>query len=161
MNFYDVACTEPPIDLELFGICDDKNAERAYTDTGKPENWIAKVENKKKYTLTFTAIDKCVIKDKEEEGRGRCDGMITSDDHIFFIELKDEKKDWIQDAISQLESTITFFKDHHDIEIFKYKKAYACNKRKKIFKVIDNEENLRFFRKHKVRLDVQAEIIVV
>ncbi len=56
--------------------------------------------------LTFTAIDKCIIKDNEQEGRGRCDCMLTSSDLIYFIELKDERKAWITDAVCQLESTI-------------------------------------------------------
>jgi len=41
------------------------------------------------------------------------------------------------------------------------KKAFACNKQHKHFQEIDNELNLRFFKKYKVRIDVQADIIVV
>ena len=61
--------------------------------------------------MTFTAIDKCVLNDDEEPGRGRCDGMLTSDsnEHIYFVELKNEAKGWRTEAIKQLESTVQFF----------------------------------------------------
>ena len=47
------------------------------------------------------------------------------------------------------------------MNLFKHKKAYACNKQHGHFQEIENELNIAFFRKHKVRLDVQAEIIIV
>ena len=77
------------------------------------------------------------------------------------MELKDQAKDWIQEAIEQLESTIQFFIEHHDISIYKHKKAFACNKKHRHFQEIDNEFNLQFFRKYGVRIDVQGQIIVV
>jgi len=64
-------------------------------------------------------------------------------------------------AVAQLESTIEFFKENNDITKYKHKKAFACNKRSSRFQEIDNEFNLRFFRKHSFRIDVQAEIIVI
>ena len=113
--------------------------------------------------MTFTAIDKCVLKDNEEPDRGRCDGMLTSDseEHIYFIELKDQAKNWKQDAINQLESTVKFFIEHDNINVYKHKKAFACNKKQPHFQEIDNTLNLRFFREYGVRIDVQARIIVV
>ena len=101
---------------------------------------------------------------EQKSDRGRCDGMLTSasnEEHIIFVELKDERRKWISGAINQLESTVQFFIEHHDITIFKHKKAYACNKRNRHFQEIYNELNLRFFRTYGVRIDVQATIIVV
>ncbi len=43
--------------------------------SGDQTKWIATVNNDRNKNLTFTAIDKCVIKDEEEPDRGRCDGM--------------------------------------------------------------------------------------
>lgn len=161
MNFYENSCQEPPLDEALFGICDDQNGAKAYTDVNNSDKWIATVKNENHRHLVFTAIDKCVIKDHEELGRGRCDAMLTSTDTIYFIELKEVRTDWIQGAIYQLESTIRFFMDNHDITIYRYKKAFACNKKHPHFQEIDNELKLRFFRKYKVRIDIQAEIIVI
>lgn len=161
MDFFDSACQEPPIDEKLFGICDDEKGEKAYTNVTDKDSWIATVKNDNARNLTFTAVDKCILKDFEESGKGRCDGMLTSSDHLYFIELKNESRSWVPDAINQLESTIILFIEEHDVSVFRHKKAFACNKRHRRFREIDNETNLRFFRKYGFRLDVQAEIIVI
>ena len=161
MDFFETTCQEPTIDDPIFGLCDDQNGAKAYTNVDDQTKWIATVRNDGNECLTFTAIDKCVLKDGEEPDRGRCDGMLTSDEHIYFVELKDQAKDWITKAIDQLESTVRFFIDHHDISVFKHKKAFACNKKHRHFQEIDNELNLRFFRTYAVRIDVQAKIIIV
>lgn len=161
MDFFQSICQEPPLNHSLFGLCDDQNGRRAYTDVKNQRKWIATVKNDKNKSLIFTAIDKCVIKDHEEPGRGRCDGMLTSDEHIYFVELKDEAKGWIADAIEQLESTVKFFIANHDLNDFKHKKAFVCNKKHSPFREVDNERNLSFFRNYRVRIDVQAEILII
>lgn len=161
LNFFGGPCQEPSTTTALFGLCDDQDGTKAYTSTLNRCNWIATVKNDNGVALTFTAIDKCVIQDYEEPGRGRCDGMLTSTEHIYFVELKAESKNWISGAIEQLESTVQFFIDNHDLSIFKYKKAFACNKKHRRFQEIDNEFNLYFFRTYGVRIDIQGEIIVI
>jgi hypothetical protein len=158
MNFYDSACQRSVDDI-LFGLCDDKNGGIAYIDKTDQSKWIAIIKNERKISLIFTAIDKGVIKDNEEPGRGRCDGMFTSNEHIYFVELKDQRKGWKSDAIEQLESTIKFFIVNHDITIYRHKKAFACNKKQPQFQRIENELNLRFFKTYGVRLVIQAEIV--
>lgn len=144
-----------------FGICDDEDGSKAYTDTDNPTNWIATVSNKSKKNVSFIAVDNCIFKKTDEPGRRRCDGMLVTQDQLYFVELKNQMKSWISDAIEQLESTIEFFKESHNLEDFKHKKAFACNKKHRFFQEIDNETNLSFFRKNKVRLDVQADIIIL
>ncbi len=161
MDFFDAACREPERTDALFGLCDKQDGNIAYTDSLNPGDWIATVKNDSGIALTFTAIDKCVIKDGEEPGRGRCDGMLTSNRHLYFVELKDQMKNWKTDAIAQLESTIQFFKAHHDVTAYRFKKAFACNKKHPRFQEIEQELNLRFFRKYGFRIDAQAEIIIV
>lgn len=161
LNFLENNCRENARKDLLFGLCDDQDGKKAYSNVDAPAKWIATVKNENAVELVFTPIDKCIIQDYEYTGRGRCDGMLTSSEHLFFVELKNEAKGWITDAIEQLESTIEFFKENHDINAFRHKKAFACNKKHRHFQEIDNETNLAFFRKHKVRIDLQAEIIVV
>lgn len=160
VNFQVAACQEA-LNNSLFGLCDDNNGTKAYTDTLHPHNWIATVRNDSQKEIIFTAIDKCVIQDNEYPGCGRCDGMLSTDEHICFVELKDQAKGWISDAIEQLEATIQFFTEANDITTFRHKKAFACNKQHKHFQEIDNELNRRFFRQYKVRIDVQADIIIL
>lgn len=161
MDFFTTTCQESPRNDKIFGICDDENGERAYTNVDDRTKWIATVKNNDKNKLVFTAVDKCIIKDFEEEGRGRCDGMLTSPEHLYFIELKNEAKSWIPDAVEQLKSTIKFFKENHDLKRYRHKKAFVCNKKHRRFQEINNELNLRFFREYGFRIDIQAEIIVV
>lgn len=161
LDFFKAECREPSLNNNLFGLCDDQDGSKAYTNINDPTKWIATVKNEKNKILVFTAIDKCVINDNEQIGRGRCDCMLSSDEHIFFIELKDKLPPWQKEAKDQLESTIQFFIDNHDITIYKHKKVFACNKKVNKFVVIDSEENRQFFRKYKFRLDLQSEIIIV
>lgn len=162
INFQAAACQEA-LNNSIFGLCDDNDGTKAYTDTDteNKSNWIATVENKSQKEIIFTAIDKCVIKDNEYCGRGRCDGMLTTDEHIYFMELKNRAKSCINAAIEQLESTINFFIEENDMAAFRYKKAFVCNKKHPHFQEIDNELKLRFFRQYKVRIDVQASIIII
>jgi len=161
LNFLVNQCQEPARQDLLFGLCDDQDGKKAYSNFDAPNKWIATVKNNSALALVFTPIDKCLIHDHEYRGRGRCDGMLTSTKHLYFVELKDERRGWISDAVEQLESTIEFFKENHDINLFKHKKAFVCNRHHRHFQEIDNDVNLLFFKKHRVRIDVQAEILVV
>jgi hypothetical protein len=161
MDFFDNKCSEPLRKDPVFGLCDNQNGTCAYTNVDEPDKWIATIKNKNEIGVTFTAIDKCVIKDNEEFGRGRCDGMLTTTQHLFLVELKDQAKSWITDSITQLESTIQFLIEKHDLSAFQHKKAFACNKQHKRFKVLEQELNVRFRKEYGFRVDVQAEIIIV
>ena len=161
VDFLSGACQEPVIQAVEFGLCDDQNGTHAYTDTTRPDRWIATVHNRQARELVFTAVDKCLLQDTDEPGRGRCDAMLTSPEHLYFIELKDEARGWVTGAIDQLESTIRFFLASHDTSRYRHKKAFACNRRHGHFQEIDNERNLRFFRQYGFRLDVQAVVVVV
>lgn len=161
MHFFNTACQEPPFNHTLFGLCDDENGTRAYTNIDNPPSWIATVKNDTAKTIVFTAIDKCVIKDHEFPGRGRCDCMLTTSDLLYLVELKNKTSPWQPHAIEQLESTIQFLIANHDVSSYKHKKAFACNKKRERFAVIDNETNNHFYRTYRFRIDIQAEILIV
>ena len=115
LNFFDPMYQETPINDSLFGLCDNEDGNVAFTDTNTMNmvKWIATVENQNKIELTFTAIDNGIIKDSDYPCHGRCDGMLASNEHLYFIELKNLKEDWIQKGILQLESTIKIFDTTH------------------------------------------------
>ena len=162
LNFFDQAFQEKPLNNSQFGLCDNEDGTVAFTNTMNKDKWIATVENPNGLTLVFTAIDKGVIKNGEYSDYERCDGMLTSDNHLYlvFVELKNERGEWIQKGISQLESTIKLFDGAHPEKKKQYthKKAYVCNKKHLCFHEIDNEQNLKFFRAYRFRLDIQAKI---
>jgi len=164
LNFFDPAYQESPINDSLFGLCDNEDGNVAFTDTDieNENNWIATVENPEKSSLTFTAIDKGVIKDEEYNEHERCDGMLTSENHrhLYFVELKNKRDNWISKGILQLESTIKLFDVAHPGKKRQYihKKAYVCNKKHPHFHFFDNELNRNFFRTYRFRIDIQAKI---
>jgi hypothetical protein len=160
LDFFDEAYQEPPINDVLFGLCDNEDGNVAFTDKTDKNKWIATVENPDGLTLFFTAIDKGVIKDDEYLGHKRCDGMLTSDKHLYFIELKNEREKWIPKGISQLESTIKLFEGAHPRmkDLYAHRRAYVCNKRHLHFHRINNEEKIYFRTTYGFRLYIDAII---
>jgi hypothetical protein len=163
VDFFDANCQSGPFTDVQFGICDDQPGLPSYVDTANSSKWIATVKNKAQTAVTFTAIDKCVIQDGDEPGRGRCDGMLTTHNLLYLVELKDQKSGWKAGAIAQLESTILFLLEHHESEVkqYRHKKAFACNRKQKPFQTIDNDQQQRFFRTYGFRLDAQATVVLV
>jgi len=162
MDFFASQCQSGPFTDTRFGVCDDQQGLPAYVDTANESEWIAAVENKSQTPVTFTAIDKCVLGDMDEPGRGRCDGMLTTDTLLYLLELKHQLSDWRQHAWDQLESPIQFLLAHHDQELARYrkKKAFACNRRHPAFVELTQEHKRRFMQ-YGFRLDTQATVVLV
>ena len=159
MNFFATTCREPSRTDKLFGLCDGQAGGKAYSAIAHQSKWIATVKNSSGAEVNFTAIDKCVLYDHDYPGRGRCDGMLTSNKHLYLVELKDKIAGGIPEAKIQLESTIRFLLEFEDLSAYKFRKAFVCNKKHKTFTVIDNETNKKFYDKTTFRLDIQAEVI--
>ena len=164
VNFFETECKEEARNEKQFGICDDQNGTKAYTDTTDSTKWIAKVTNVKEIHVSFTAIDNCIIVLKEgtKDKESSCDGMLTFGQNLYLVELKKQGTGgWISDAKGQLENTIKLISENHDLSNFRYKKAFACNRKHPSFTVIDTAERKSFFeRTGGFRIDVQAEIVV-
>lgn len=162
--FFETHCTESSRKEKQFGICDDQNGKKAYTNIVDPTKWIAKVKNESKIEVSFTAIDNCILAYKEgtKEKESSCDGMLTFAESLYLVELKKQGTGgWIADAKSQLENTIRLIYENHELSGFRYKKAFACNKKHPNFTVIDSAERKSFFKRTKgFIIDVQAEIVI-
>jgi hypothetical protein len=164
VDFFDAGCQSGPFTDAQFGICDDRPGLPSYVDPANTSKWIATVHNKAQVPVTFTAIDKCVIQDGDEIGRGRCDAMLTTPNLLYLLELKDQNSGgWKAHAIRQLESTIQFLLQHHAqaVNQYRHKKAFACNRKHQPFQTIDNDQQNHFFSNYRFRLDVQATVVVV
>ena len=164
VNFFETDCKEESRNEKQFGICDDQNGTKAYTDLANSTNWIAKVKNDNEIDVSFTAIDNCIIVFKEgtRDKESSCDGMLTFAQSLYLVELKKQGTGgWISDAKGQLENTIKLISENHDLSNFRYKKAFACNRKHPSFTVIDTAERKSFFeRTGGFRIDVQAEIVI-
>lgn len=161
-NFFETECQEDGRTATIFGICDDENGEKAYTDLADSNKWIAIVKNDIQKNVAFTAIDNCIeiLKKGTNDQESTCDGMLIFEETIYLVELKDQKANWINKAIQQLENTIKIILENHDLTDFKYRKAFACNKNHPRFATIDHERNKRFFKEYGFRIDVQAKITI-
>lgn len=161
IDFFDTECSESPRTDNLFGICDDENNTPAYTTISNENTWGAIVKNENQIPVTFTAIDNCIIilKQDSQDQESTCDGMLTFNESLFLVELKNQNTGgWIPKAVNQLENTIKMLLTQSDLKEFKYKKAYACNRKHPRFQVIDHERKITFFRKYGFRIDIQATI---
>lgn len=164
IDFLDTNCKEPSRKDKYFGICDDQDGTKAFTNQDDNNKWIAKVTNENETSVTFTAIDNCIVihKKNSNDKESTCDGMLVFGQSLYLVELKNQAKGgWISEAKSQLENTIKLISSNNDISSFRYKKAFACNKKHPNFTVIDTSERKAFFERTKgFRIDVQAEIII-
>jgi hypothetical protein len=158
IDFEKEACQQV-IQANRFGICDDLPQQPAYLDTTEPQKWMAIVENEAAFEITFTAIDNCIeIRRANGDMDNRCDGMLTYDDNIIFVELKNVRSEWITNGLAQLERTIQHFMDHYDMSVIRHKRAFLCNKKHPQFQVIEQATKQQFFQKYKVRINIQAVI---
>lgn len=168
-DFFKLNCQQIPVNKNNFGLRDDENGLPAYIIEVNKDSWQAEIINNQGnsgmgYDIIFTAIDKCIIKDNEFKGRARCEGMLTTEKHLFLIELKDRKTLSSSEMLNQLVSTINFLKEFHakKLDLFTHKKVFGCNSKKKgRFIVIDNELKKSFLREHGFRIDLQTSIVLV
>lgn len=125
-----------------FGLCDNQPPlpkAQAYIDERNGANWIAIVVNEPQYDVTFTAIDNCIdgMLRVDRTPDKRCDGMMTFNETVIFVELKKinmKGNEWIKNADEQLRSTIGYFEDEDYSKSFKIKKAYIANSERPKFR---------------------------
>ena len=164
IDFFETDCKESARTDVLFGICDDQDGTKAYTNVLDTNIWITTVNNNSRIKVAFTAIDNCItiLKEGTKDKESSCDGMLTFNNSIFLVELKKQGTGgWLPKAIGQLKNTIKLINANHNLKEFRYKKAYACNRKHPTFTTIDNELSRKFFREtNGFRIDAQAEIIV-
>lgn len=160
IDFFNPQCQSHTNDV-TFGICDDDNELPAYIDADNLNSWIASVINIDAKEIIFTAIDKCIeFPLIEGKMQSRCDVMMTCDNCLYLVELKNKRSDWQSSGIEQLEATIINLINsiQPGYTNYKIRKAYVANRRHPSFHFIENETMEKFRDKYQVRLDLQATI---
>lgn len=129
INFLQASC-QTRTNERIFGIFDSPPATLVFTNS---EDWHLWVDNDQAKEILHTAIDDCLgIAFVEGE---RCESMITYEDVLIFIELKDRNSSgWAGKARSQLINTIRLFR--RDASISPYRRLYGhiANKQRPHFK---------------------------
>ena len=163
--FFDANC-QSQTNQPKFGLCDDPppSKDAAYIDTDDCSKWIAIVENNQELEVIFTAIDNCIeILRSDGKMDNRCDGMLTYNSKIIFVELKERKSknsNWVGKGEEQLKNTISVFIANHDLAIYKFKIAYIANNKKPNFPSSQMERMDRFKDETGFRLIIQNTIKV-
>ena len=86
--------------------------------------------------------------------------MLTNEDNIVFVELKEQMAGWITHAVDeQLQTTIDNFKTNHDISKYRHKRAFVCNKKYPNFRVNYKGKMDAFYKKNHIRLNLIREIV--
>lgn len=165
IDFFKTAC-QTITNQQKFGICDDEDISEktpAYINTNDESRWIAVVLNEHSKDILFTAIDNCIDVFRENgEMESRCDVMLTCENSLILVELKNKASDWKASGIDQIEATLIRLIENHETYYYSFKKrkAYVANRRHPRFQVIDNEIMRRFSKEYKIWLDIQATIKV-
>ena len=129
IDFFKSECkqkTKEPV----FGIYDAPPATLLFS---KGEDWIVWIDNDQEKEITHTAIDGCIdIPDNEGE---RCESMLTYEDVVIFLELKDRDGGrWAGKARDQLLNTIALFRRDANIAVYSRRFAHIANKQRPHFK---------------------------
>ncbi len=165
INFSEALC-QTTSNLKLFGLCDDPPPphKAAYIDETNGAKWIAVVVNDDKHNVTFTAIDHCIpINRADGKPSKRCDGVLTFNSTVIFVELKEiggKGNDWVEVAEEQLKITIGHFEAQDDGDKFNQKKAYVANSEHPKFKESQTRRMNQFFVDTGYVLRVENRIIL-
>ena len=129
IDFFQAKC-QSTTEETVFGICDTPPATLSFTHS---EDWHVWVDNPNGKEVSHTAIDDCLgIPRSEGE---RCESMITYDNVLTFIELKDRDGGrWAGKARDQLINTIALFKRDADISTYTRRYGHIANKQRPNFK---------------------------
>lgn len=129
IDFFQAAC-QSTTNEKVFGIYDIPPATLLFTNS---DDWHVWVDNPNGKVVSHTAIDDCLgIPRSEGE---RCESMVTYDDVLTFIELKDRDGGrWAGKARDQLINTIALFKRDADISAFARHYGHIANKQRPNFK---------------------------
>jgi hypothetical protein len=165
INFFEAKC-QTISRHHIFGLCDDPSPalNAAYINETNGSIWIAVVENENRYDTTFTAIDNCIeIKRQDGKQAKRCDGVLTFNTTVTFVELKQRGafgNAWVIDAEKQLRSTIGYFEQEDIAENYSIKKAYIANSEHPKFKESQARRMEQFFDDTGYILRVENRIIL-
>lgn len=164
-NFLSHQVTTGPYTDQKFGLIDPEEGI-AQVDFATPQNWLATVTNNKQLDIYLTPIDGGVIASGDLPGQARCDAMLTTEQSLTLVELKDrspKKSEWRAEGIKQLASTISLLRQFHsdaELERFKNKSAYLSNKQKPNFPFSLKDDMAQFYKTHGFKLLIQAEITI-
>jgi hypothetical protein len=147
-----------------FGIYDAEDKSPAKLKYDDEYSWNAIVINDNCKNLLFTAIDNCIeIKRANGDMDNRCDCMLTYEETLLIIELKNKRESWQSEGLSQIETTIKQMMENIQFyNKFKKRKAIVANRKNQFpsFQESNKEQREYFKKEYKTRIQFEAEIII-
>jgi hypothetical protein len=164
INFSKTEC-QTDTNEKRFGIYDSGDTKPAKIKYDDEECWGAIVLNDSCKSLLFTAIDNCIeIRRANGEIDNRCDCMLTYNETLLLIELKNVRASWKANGLSQIEATIKHMldKEIQFYDRFKKRKAIVANRihQSPHFEESDKEQREKFMKLYKTRVQFDAEIVI-
>ena len=143
VDFFKKECQLGPYTDAQFGILETPSRSRVDTDLENQDNWSAHVNNPDGLKVMLTIIDGCVF--PSDRPPKRCDVMLTTQQSIHLIELKNRKHPAVaaRDGKAQLIATIQALTASCDIKHFTTRMAHVCNKRNPRYRSNESERNFR------------------
>ncbi len=130
IDFFINSCKTNSNKIE-FGLCDDPPpaSNPAYIDEDDKSKWIGVVKNNSNKVVDFIAIDACIdIRKPDGNLESRCDGLLTFDNDLIFVELKfREGGQWLKKGREQLTITVNNFKANYNILDYDNVCGNVCN----------------------------------
>jgi len=164
INFQEVAC-QTILKERRFGLYDpeDKTPVKVVDFDSDLSN--AKVINEREIEIHLTAIDNCIIVNRENgEMDNRCDAMMYYESVLLFIELKNKRDSWQAEGLNQIESTVKRMIEEDSDFFYGFKKrmAIVANRKNQFpsFHESNKEQREYFSLKYKMRLQFEAEILI-
>lgn len=147
IDYFEAKC-KTNSNSNTFGLCDnpDPAKDPAYINETDSTTWIGIVDNSKNKEVNFYAIDNCVTILRAGGGEEkRCDGLLSYDKDLIFVELKDRAHSgWISKGRKQLTETISTFKQNNIIGNYNKVEAFICNKQRPLTKSNCSNEIAKF-----------------
>jgi hypothetical protein len=169
VDFFKAKCYKHPgtncqkiLKSKKFGICDDASYPHSYVDAGNHASWVVPVYNDDELAVLFIPVDKSLnILKGDGKTESTCDAILTYENNIVFIELKESDPPWIAKAIEQLKITIGIFDGSRGLHFYRKRRAFASNKRAAGYAYNLQEEMDDFRRITGVRLIIEASGIII
>lgn len=146
-----------------FGLYDAEDNTPVKINLTDKDLWNATVLNDKSKTILVTAIDNCIdLFRPNGEMEDRCDCMLTYDNTILLVELKNKRKNWQSEGLDQIENIVKIMiKQTPDFYCgFKKRKAVVANRKHQSpnFQEANIEQRQYFWSKYKMRIQFESEI---
>jgi hypothetical protein len=164
IDFCKIEC-QTNTNKKRFGIYDAEDNSPAILKYDDENSWNAIVINDNCKRILFTAIDNCIeIKRANGDMDNRCDCMLTYEETLLLIELKNKRDSWQAEGLSQIEATIKRMINDELLfyNRFKRYKAIVANRKNQFpsFQESNKEQREYFKKEYKIRIQFETEIII-